>query len=174
MYVRLEEDIGMDADDIVFVKEATYENGDYSDFGLYLHGTKWAIASCADYSNCYYSCEIKANSLKRYEPPSIGWITNTGVEPAPECRWNASKIGLNLSSRDAPNLEDIHEDIRREKKSSNISCRNLDNGDYSDQSDTRQKRITLVSHSSRLLSFLLCVISLPHAGRPLGICSGKC
>lgn len=162
VYVRIEEDIGMDEDDIAFVKEATYENGDYSDFGLYLHGNKWTIASCADYSNAFYSCEVADYNLQRNETPSKGWITDTGIEPAPECHWNASKIGLNRSNRDAPCLEDIHEDIRREKKSSDASCRRLDNYDYSDQSDTRQKRITLVSQMQCCSTSELCVISLSH------------
>lgn len=143
IYVRLEEDIGMDADDIVFVKEATYEDGDFSDFGLYLHQNTWSIASCADYSNIFYSCKADGNISNREETPLTGWKTGTGTEPAPLCHWNACKDGakvIGYSNGDAPNLEDFHEETRLYKKVSAGSAKSLDRSDYSDQ---QSRRITL-------------------------------
>lgn len=128
MYIRLEEDIGMDGSDVVFVKEATYEDGDFVDFGLYLHRNSWAIASCADYSNVLYSREIDMNTLNRKQTPEDGWVVKEGVGPAPMCHWSASKENLRGNrNRDAPNIEDFHEDVWQHKKRST----HLNNSEFS-------------------------------------------
>lgn len=132
VYVRLEEDIGMDADDIVFVKEASYENGDNLDFGLYLHHDTWSIASSVDYSNVLYSCKLKLNAIHPERAPELGWVVKGGTAPAPSCHWNAGKevIKRRPNNSDAPNIEDLFEDVRREKKLSDRSIGKVENGKY--------------------------------------------
>ena len=116
IYVRLEEDIGMDSDDIVFVKDASYEDGDNVDFGLYLNRNTWIIASCADYSNVLYSCEINMNRPNREQTPELGWVADRGNDPPPVCHWNASKLKPKGPVAGAPNLEFYHDgDVRHAK-----------------------------------------------------------
>ena len=130
MYVRLDEDIGMDADDIVFVKEASHESGDNLDFGLFLHRDTWNIASSVDYSNILYSCKIKGIALHP-EVPELGWVVNGGTEPAPSCNWNAAKKAIKSrpKNNDAPNIEDLFD---QEKKlcDQSIGKLQLENGKY--------------------------------------------
>lgn len=50
---------------------------------------------------------------------------------------------MGYTNGDAPNLEDFREDIRREKKASDISARHLDSFDYSDEWENRIKRTNI-------------------------------
>jgi hypothetical protein len=109
IYLRVEEELGMSEEEILFVKEA--DDG-FSDVGLYLYGTKWNIAMCADYSNCFYSCvddpgKTAANELV----PRNGWTTTYGGEdPPPACTYlpntRAARLGLDGTVL-APNLEEM-------------------------------------------------------------------
>jgi hypothetical protein len=119
MYVRMEEDIGLELDDVVFVKEAE-EGADYMDYGLFLQQNKWSISSCTDYSNVLYSCEIgpDISSAERGVTPKLGWKTEKGAERPPVCHWCASKVKTTDRLKgDAPNIEDYKEQAYLKKSS---------------------------------------------------------
>lgn len=129
IYVRMEEDIGLDADDILFVKEAEeYEN--CPDFGLFRHRNMWTIACCTDYSNALYFCEVESDNKtsNRGITPMLGWRVASGSEPAPECHWFASKDEKKrIGSGDAPNLEDYYKDNRANDCS---TSHDMDNSEF--------------------------------------------
>lgn len=98
IYVRMEEDIGLGDDDIVFVKEA--EEGEYvPDYGLFRHKSRWAITSCVDYSSLLYMCEVpEGDPSALYRAPTSGWKAVGGSDPAPICKWNPSKDDSNTTA----------------------------------------------------------------------------
>lgn len=138
IYVRVLDEVGMSEEEILFVKEA--DDG-YSDVGLYLWKTKWNIAMCADYSNCFYSCkddrqEKLANELVPRDP----WVTDYGGEdPPPVVTYlpitragrfmNSGTTGVSLM---APNLEEMIDPTIAEKRRSGYFDRRTD--------DTAEKR----------------------------------
>lgn len=110
-YVRMEEDIGLGDEEIVFVREAEDELD--QDLGLYLWNGQWAISSCVDYSNIFYTCGVldtKKTCSSRLKPPKSGWKPVSGCEPPPICTWKPGK-GDNKSklaeSRLAPTLDEL-------------------------------------------------------------------
>lgn len=90
IYVRMEEDVGMGEDEIVYIKECREDEDYCPDYGLYLMKTTWSITPCVDYSNILYSCEADSSS-SRCQAPSNGWTTVAGVDPPPTCAWRPSK-----------------------------------------------------------------------------------
>ena len=54
LYVRLKDDIGMDEEEVVFVKE---DDGS-PDCSLFLLQSTWAITLAVDISSLLYSCEV--------------------------------------------------------------------------------------------------------------------
>lgn len=97
IYVRMDEDIGLGEEEVVFVKEAQEDELDCPDYGLYLHGSTWAITSCVDYSNILYSFESSSEGSSStpphalQKPPQSGWEAIGGIHPPPYCTWNPSK-----------------------------------------------------------------------------------
>lgn len=111
IYVRMDEDIGLESEEVVYVKEAQEDDDCPTDFGLYLLKSKWAISSCVDYSNVLYSCEEKTaqSAPLRHQAPKSGWKAVNGSDPPPTCTWNPSKDNTNPTGKDgegyvAPNL----------------------------------------------------------------------
>mmetsp|Transcript_1162 Transcript_1162/g.2436 ORF Transcript_1162/g.2436 Transcript_1162/m.2436 type:complete len:587 (-) Transcript_1162:113-1873(-) len=91
IYVRMNEDIGLGEEEVVFVKEAQ-EDEYCPDYGLYLLGSTWAITSCVDYSNILYSFESSEGPASTHcQPPKSGWKTVVGKQPSPICTWSPSK-----------------------------------------------------------------------------------
>jgi len=138
IYVRMEEDIGLEADDILFVKEAE-ECENCPDFGLFRHRNVWTIACCTDYSNALYFCEVESDTKtsNRGITPKLGWSVVSGSEPPPECHWFASKEdNARIGNGDAPNLENYYKENRANDLS---SSHDMENSDYSE----RPQRITL-------------------------------
>jgi len=110
VYVLAEDEVGLDADEVMFLKEG----GDFSsDFGLYRWGERWSISNSIDYSNVLYSCAVlrrKGHSLRK--PPKWGWKCAEGTEKAPTCTWkpskeeeNADTTKMGIVPRLAPNHE---------------------------------------------------------------------
>lgn len=124
IYVRIEEDIGLGSDEVMFVKEAG--EGEYiQDYGLYRRRSTWAITSCSDHSNILYSCEVPdGDPSALYRAPKSGWEAVIGVDPAPNCTWNPSQENLKTAAGGyvAPNLVGT-----REK-----SIEDLNRGDHDD------------------------------------------
>ncbi|KAL7542316.1 hypothetical protein ACHAWF_007150 [Thalassiosira exigua] len=124
IYCRVEEEVGMGEEEILFVKEA--EDG-YSDVGLYLWGTKWNIAMCADYSNCFYSCEDPPNKSSTELVPGGNWgVQYGGKDPPPYCTYlpntRSSRVAGTGSGGGkallAPNLEEMMDPTIAEKRRS--------------------------------------------------------
>jgi len=137
IYVRVLDEVGMSEEEILFVKEA--DDG-YSDVGLYLWKTKWNIAMCADYSNCFYSCEDdRQKKLANELVPRDPWVTDYGGEGPPPVvtylpitragRLSSSAKGSNVI---APNLEEMIDPTIAEKRRSGYFDRRTD--------DTAEKR----------------------------------
>ena len=131
IYCRVEDELGMSEEEILFVKEA--DDG-YSDVGLYLWGTKWHIAMCADYSNCLYSCEDPPDKSPTTElVPGTNWtVQNGGKEPAPYCTYlpNTRMGRTSHSSKNksllAPSLEEMMDPTIAEKRRSGYFDRRTD------------------------------------------------
>ena len=121
IYCRVEDELGMGDEEILFVKEA--DDG-YSDVGLYLWGTKWHLAMCSDYSNCFYSCEDTPNKPSTELVPGTGWIAlYGGSDPPPLCTYLPNKrTGRNSITSEksllAPNLEEMMDPTIAEKRRS--------------------------------------------------------
>ena len=137
IYLRVEDEMGMGEEEILFVKEA--DDG-YSDVGLYLYGSKWHIAMCADYSNCFYFCEDDPSRPTSELVPRTGWATMfSGQEPSPNCTYlpntRAGRHDLEGNIL-APNLEEMMDPTIAEKRR---SCY------FSQQRDdtTEKRRMTL-------------------------------
>mmetsp|Transcript_23956 Transcript_23956/g.50328 ORF Transcript_23956/g.50328 Transcript_23956/m.50328 type:complete len:912 (+) Transcript_23956:68-2803(+) len=94
LYVRMEEDIGLGEEEILFVKEANEEEFGL-DYGLYLWKGVWSISSCVDYSSILYTREVEerrsAMKCVKSKPPKWGWKCAGGSEPAPSCTWKPRK-----------------------------------------------------------------------------------
>lgn len=134
IYVRMDEDIGLGGEEVVFVKEAS-EDDFGPDYGLYLLRSTWSITSCVDYSNILYSCEHPPAS-PLHKPPKTGWKVVGGMEPAPVCTWNSSKHDNHQSASGAyiaPNLADVGS--MNHKRVGDVA-----NGDHD---EGRAKRLTL-------------------------------
>mmetsp|Transcript_11257 Transcript_11257/g.18579 ORF Transcript_11257/g.18579 Transcript_11257/m.18579 type:complete len:660 (+) Transcript_11257:168-2147(+) len=138
IYVRVLDEVGMSEEEILFVKEA--EDG-YSDVGLYLWKTKWNIAMCADYSNCFYSCEDdRQEKLANEVVPRNPWVTDYGGEdPSPVVTYlPITRAGRFMNSGAtggkvmAPNLEEMIDPTIAEKRRSGYFDRRTD--------DTAEKR----------------------------------
>ena len=136
IYVRVLDEVGMSEEEILFVKEA--DDG-YSDVGLYLWKTKWNIAMCADYSNCFYSCEDdRQKKLANELVPRDPWLTEYGGEnPPPAVTYlpitRAGRgAGVTRGSVIAPNLEEMIDPTIAEKRRSDYFDRRTD--------DTAEKR----------------------------------
>mmetsp|Transcript_12509 Transcript_12509/g.26637 ORF Transcript_12509/g.26637 Transcript_12509/m.26637 type:complete len:602 (+) Transcript_12509:210-2015(+) len=138
IYLRVEDEMGMSEEEILFVKEA--DDG-YSDVGLYLYGSKWHIAMCADYSNCFYFCKDNTDRPKSELVPRTGWAPMfSGVEPVPIC----SYIPNTRASRQdgygavilAPNLEEMLDPTITEKRRSTYLSIHRDD-------TTEKRRMTL-------------------------------
>jgi len=119
--VAAEDEMGMSEEEILFVKEA--DDG-YSDLGLYLWGTTWNIAMCADYSNCFYTCEDPINKSSAELVPRSNWeVQFRGANPPPCCTYlPITRMGrMNGSSEKgliAPNLEEMMDPTIAEKRRS--------------------------------------------------------
>jgi len=119
IYCRVKEEVGMSEEEILFVKE---DPDGYSDVGLYLWGTKWHIAMCSDYSNCFYSCKDDPNKSSDDLVPQDNWETSYGGEdPPPYCTYvpNTTRV-QRLGNREklAPNLEEMLDPTIAEKRRS--------------------------------------------------------
>jgi len=89
IYVRMEEDIGLEDEEAVFIKEAA-EGEIGGDYGLYLWRDSWAISPCVDYSNVLYSRHAEnKRGWDRLKPPADNWMRESGEYPVPTCQWNA-------------------------------------------------------------------------------------
>eukprot|EP00574_Skeletonema_japonicum_P011512 CAMPEP_0201716954 /NCGR_PEP_ID=MMETSP0593-20130828/2818_1 /ASSEMBLY_ACC=CAM_ASM_000672 /TAXON_ID=267983 /ORGANISM="Skeletonema japonicum, Strain CCMP2506" /LENGTH=684 /DNA_ID=CAMNT_0048206895 /DNA_START=169 /DNA_END=2223 /DNA_ORIENTATION=- len=138
IYVRVLDEVGMSEEEILFVKEA--DDG-YSDVGLYLWKTKWNIAMCADYSNCFYSCkDDRQEKLANELVPRVPWVTDYGGEdPPPVVTYlpitRAGRFmnsGVTGGTVMAPNLEEMIDPTIAEKRRSGYFDRRTD--------DTAEKR----------------------------------
>lgn len=103
IYVRMDEDIGLGEEEVMYVKEAPEDVYDMPDYGLYLMRSTWSITPCVDYSNVLYSCETNETSL-RHQTPKSGWKTVNATDPVPSCTWNPSKDARASKVYVAPNL----------------------------------------------------------------------
>ncbi len=121
IYCRENDEVGMGDEEILFVKEA--DDG-YSDMGLYLYGTTWHIALCADYSNSFYTCDDPPNKSSTELVPSRNWVVmHGGVDPPPSCTYlsNQDEQGKRNSFERmmlAPNLEEMIDPTIVEKRRS--------------------------------------------------------
>mmetsp|Transcript_13746 Transcript_13746/g.33266 ORF Transcript_13746/g.33266 Transcript_13746/m.33266 type:complete len:711 (+) Transcript_13746:145-2277(+) len=114
VYVLHDDDIGLNSNDVIYLKEGAEGGDSCSDFGLYRWGEVWGISNCTDYFNTLYSCEIsrrKGHTLRK--PPKWGWKCGGGSNPAPICTWkpsieqrneDATKMGI------APALKSINKE----------------------------------------------------------------
>jgi len=134
IYCRENDEVGVGEEEILFVKEA--DDG-YSDIGLYLYGTTWHIAMCADYSNSFYTCQDPLNKSNSDNDlvPSNQWVVMDGaVGPAPYCtyRRNAEMQGKRMRrSSLAPNLEEMIDPTIVEKRRSH--CFDQTKGDVAEK-----------------------------------------
>ena len=131
IYVRVEEDIGLEGDEAVFVKEAP-EDMIASDYGLYLWKDSWAISPCVDYSRVLYSCYAEnKRGWERLRPSSNDWTTVDGASPAPTCEWNA---GANASDGKeqyiAPRLSANSGSLNMNVRDLECSLNDITDGDY--------------------------------------------
>ncbi|KAL3761381.1 hypothetical protein ACHAW5_004994 [Stephanodiscus triporus] len=123
IYCRENDEVGVGDEEILFVKEA--DDG-YSDTGLFLWGTTWHIALCADYSNTFYKCEDPPNKSSTELVPNSHWVVmDGGVDPPPTCTYRSNKEiqGKRSSSERAmlaPSLEEMIDPTIVEKRRSRI------------------------------------------------------
>ena len=123
IYCRENDEVGVGDEEILFVKEA--DDG-YSDTGLFLWGTTWHIALCADYSNSFYKCEDPPNKSSTELVPNSHWVVmDGGVDPPPTCTYRSNKEiqGKRNSSERAmlaPSLEEMIDPTIVEKRRSRI------------------------------------------------------
>ncbi|KAL7534417.1 hypothetical protein ACHAXR_005858 [Thalassiosira sp. AJA248-18] len=134
IYVRMDEDIGLGEEEVMYVKES--QEDDFGpDYGLYLLRSTWSITSCIDYSNILYSCEASDNSTSlRHQAPEWGWAAVGANEPPPTCTWHPSKESMKAAGVRgyvAPNLADAG--------ANNKNLGDIANGDH----DEGRKRYTL-------------------------------
>jgi len=146
IYCRVEDEIGMSEEEILFVKEA--DDG-YSDVGLYLWGSKWNIAMCADYSNCFYSCEDPPNKSSTELVPGRNWsVMYGGLDPPPYCTYLPNtRMGRLSSSSErqrilAPNLQEMIDPTIAEKRRSGYFDKRTD--------DVVEKRIMTLDQMMNL------------------------
>ena len=143
IYCRVEDEIGMSEEEILFVKEA--DDG-YSDVGLYLWGTRWHIAMCADYSNCFYSCEDPPNKASTELVPARNWqVMYGGLDPSPVCTYLPNTRMGRLSTDKtalAPNLEEMMDPTIAEKRRSGYFDKRTD--------DVVEKRIMTLEQMMHL------------------------
>lgn len=90
IYVRLEEDIGMGCEEVVFVKEGDFDTDYGEQYNLFLLRSTWAITLAVDCSNLLYSCEVTQGSILP-RPPGSGWQSIRGRGPPPTCTWSPGK-----------------------------------------------------------------------------------
>lgn len=144
-YVRMCEDIGLEDEEVMYVKEAP-EDEYGPDYGLYLLRSTWSITTCIDYSNILYTCEASENAFTlRHVPPKCGWTAVNCAEPAPLCTWSKEKEEGRYSTSSnrsggskgyiAPNLAD-----GGNNKNAVLSSKILENGDHD---EGKRKRYTL-------------------------------
>lgn len=134
IYVRLEGEIGVESDEVIFVKEA---KGDGDDLGLYCWGNTWNIGPCNNYSDVIYSCTVNEDSkvtksFGRHKEivPKWGWTSGrgSGRDPAPVCSWQASREEVKLSDSKAglaPTLDEIMDPKSQKDGSDYADRRNL-------------------------------------------------
>lgn len=136
MYVRMEEDIGLEDEEAVFIKEAS-EDEIGGDYGLYLWRDSWAISPCVDYSNILYSHQSATASKgwERLKPPAKDWRAESGTAPAPVCEWKpaAAEESREGSNYLAPRLS-IHQDSFDVKKLTS-SIQDIDDGDHAEKKE---------------------------------------
>ena len=124
IYVRMEEDIGLEDEEAVFIKEAS-EDDFGGDYGLYLWRDQWAISPSVDYSNVLYCRHAEdKRGWNRLRPSANNWITESGMSPAPTCQWNAGKDSKCNAKYEAPRLEDEF------TKKMNSSISDITDGDH--------------------------------------------
>lgn len=135
IYCRENDEVGVGEEEILFVKEA--DDDGYSDIGLYLYGTTWHIAMCADYSNSFYTCQdpLNKSNFDQELVPSNQWVVMAGaMGPAPYCtyRRNADMQGKRMRrSSLAPNLEEMIDPTIVEKRRSH--CFDKTKGDVAEK-----------------------------------------
>ncbi|KAL3759420.1 hypothetical protein ACHAWU_000719 [Discostella pseudostelligera] len=124
IYCRVDGELGMGEEEVLFVKEA--DDG-FSDVGLYLWGTRWYIAMCVDFSNCFYSCEDPPDKGPHEFIPARNWVVeHGGADPVPSCTYLPNtRIGRLSNSSTAteksilaPNLEEMLDPSIAEKRRS--------------------------------------------------------
>jgi len=129
IYCRVDEDLGISEEEFLFVKEA--DDG-FSDVGLYLWGTKWHIAMCTDYSNCFYSCADPPSRSCTELVPATGWgVQYNGKGPAPYCTYlpitrMGRSTGSTQKSMMAPSLEEMIDPTIAEKRRSGFFDKRTD------------------------------------------------
>jgi hypothetical protein len=132
MYCRVEGEMGMGEEEVLFVKEA--DDG-FSDVGLYLWGTRWHIAMCVDFSNCFYSCEDPRNKCPHEFVPARNWVVeHGGSDPVPICTYLPNtRVGrrshvTSASNKTilAPNLEEMLDPSIAEKRRSSYFDKSTD------------------------------------------------
>lgn len=121
VYCRVHQEVGLGEEEVLFVKET--DDG-MDEMGLYLFMTKWHIAPCTDYSNCYYSCSEPPGG----HPPGVlvphdGWEVQYGGEaPPPYCQYlPVTRLGRGAPGGRglvAPNLEEMLDPTIVEKRRS--------------------------------------------------------
>ena len=86
IYCRVEEELGLSEEEVLFVKETDDGNGE---MGLYHHRASWHLALCMDYSNCFYDADADVGSETDGDaPPHTGWrVGHGGKAPAPRCTY---------------------------------------------------------------------------------------
>jgi hypothetical protein len=123
IYCRVDGELGMGEEEVLFVKEA-----DDGDVGLYLWGTRWNIAKCVDFSNCFYSCEDPPDKCPHELVPARNWVVeHGGADPVPTCTYlpntRIGRLSNSSTSTDksilAPNLEEMLDPSIAEKRRSN-------------------------------------------------------
>jgi len=126
IYVRMEEDIGLEDEEAVFIKEAS-EDDFGGDYGLYLWRDQWAISPSIDYSNVLYCRHAEdKRGWNRLRPAADKWITESGISPAPTCQWNAGKDESKGNARyEAPRLT---ASVQQKKLNNSIS--DITDGDH--------------------------------------------
>ena len=120
IYCRVEEEVGLGEEEVLFVKETDDGIGE---MGLYLYGTKWHVAMCTDYSNCFYSCDHDPAAAVLV-PPGDWYVQYGGAGPPPYCTYlpiTRMGRGTTLGERKsimAPNLEEMIDPTIAEKRRS--------------------------------------------------------
>jgi len=128
IYVRMEEDLGMGREEVMFVKEGAEEDDYGPDHNLFLLRSTWAITLSADSSNTLYSHKVTEGSLL-HRAPKYAWLTIGGEDPSPTCTWSPSKADrLSGKGYVAPNIANAGLGMY---------------GENCDHDDGRAKRMTL-------------------------------